>query len=165
MVVFDGLRPDLARAATALNLHRFAGQETRFVEARSAFPSVTRVCTSSVAAGARRLPCTASPVARFHLGIDARRPLDLATIEDLRPPEQVDSHVMQEGGDPKRGFCRRSHILSASCLGFPVFLPPQSADSAVGLPPSVQTLLTRLCCSTDPCTGSAQWGPCWRCSS
>ena len=51
LVVFDGLRPDMVRPDTTPNLLRFAALGTRFVHARSVFPSETRVCSSSVATG------------------------------------------------------------------------------------------------------------------
>eukprot|EP01035_Chromulina_nebulosa_P038288 gene38288-51712_t len=51
LVVFDGLRPDLVRPETTPNLIRFAAMGTRFVRARSVFPSETRVCSASVTTG------------------------------------------------------------------------------------------------------------------
>jgi arylsulfatase A-like enzyme len=50
--VFDGLRPDLVTAERMPNLARFAGTGTWFREARSVFPSMTRVATTSIATGA-----------------------------------------------------------------------------------------------------------------
>jgi sugar phosphate isomerase/epimerase len=50
--VFDGLRPDLVSAERTPNLARFAGTATWFREARSVFPSMTRVATTSIATGA-----------------------------------------------------------------------------------------------------------------
>jgi arylsulfatase A-like enzyme len=84
MVVFDGLRPDLVRADTTPNLHRFRQQGADFVQARSVFPSVTRVCSSSIATGAPPAVHGVLGNAFFHPKVDARRPLDLATIEDFR---------------------------------------------------------------------------------
>lgn len=51
IVVFDGLRPDMV-AAGMPHLHAFAGEGVWFREASSVFPSVTRVCTTSIATGA-----------------------------------------------------------------------------------------------------------------
>jgi arylsulfatase A-like enzyme len=84
IVVFDGLRPDLVRADTMPNLHRFREQGAGFVQARSVFPSVTRVCTSSIATGAPPAVHGIVGNAFFHPGIDAQRPLDLSRIEDFR---------------------------------------------------------------------------------
>ncbi|SIQ51715.1 alkaline phosphatase family protein [Bosea sp. TND4EK4] len=50
--VFDGLRPDFVTPERMPNLARFAGQGTWFLEARSVFPSMTRVATTAIATGA-----------------------------------------------------------------------------------------------------------------
>lgn len=50
--VFDGLRPDFITPELMPNLARFTGQGTWFREARSVFPSMTRVATTSIATGA-----------------------------------------------------------------------------------------------------------------
>lgn len=50
IVVFDGLRPDMI-AGRMPNLHDFAQQNLWFREARSVFPSMTRVATTSFATG------------------------------------------------------------------------------------------------------------------
>ena len=50
--VFDGLRPDFVTPELTPNLARFAGTGTWFREARSVFPSMTRVATTSIATGA-----------------------------------------------------------------------------------------------------------------
>ena len=52
IVVFDGLRPDMVTPARMPRLHAFATQNVWFREARSVFPSMTRVATTSVATGA-----------------------------------------------------------------------------------------------------------------
>lgn len=52
VVVFDGLRPDMVTQARMPNLAAFAGEGTWFREARSVFPSMTRVATSSISTGA-----------------------------------------------------------------------------------------------------------------
>lgn len=52
VVVFDGLRPDMVTPERMPNLAAFAGQGTWFREARSVFPSMTRVATSSISTGA-----------------------------------------------------------------------------------------------------------------
>jgi phosphonoacetate hydrolase len=84
VVVFDGLRPDLVSAATTPNLHRFREQAACFVQARSVFPSMTRVCSSSIATGAP--PATHGIVgnAFFCPEVATDRPLDLDKIEDFR---------------------------------------------------------------------------------
>lgn len=52
IAVFDGLRPDLVKPELTPNIMRLAARGTWFRRARSVFPSVTRVATSSIAAGA-----------------------------------------------------------------------------------------------------------------
>jgi len=51
IAVFDGLRPDLVGPELTPNLLRLKRQGTWFREARSVFPSVTRVATTSIATG------------------------------------------------------------------------------------------------------------------
>lgn len=50
--VFDGLRPDFVTPELTPNLASFAGQGTWYQQARSVFPSMTRVATTSIATGA-----------------------------------------------------------------------------------------------------------------
>ena len=50
VVVFDGLRPDMIET-TMPNLFGFSGDALWFTEARSVFPSMTRVATTSFATG------------------------------------------------------------------------------------------------------------------
>ena len=52
MCVFDGLRPDMITPTLTPNLMRLAARATWFREARSVFPSMTRVATSSISTGA-----------------------------------------------------------------------------------------------------------------
>ena len=51
VVVFDGLRPDLVTPELMPNLLRLAAQGTWFREARSVFPSLTRVAAASIGTG------------------------------------------------------------------------------------------------------------------
>lgn len=52
VVVFDGLRPDMVTRERMPNLAAFAQDNLWFREARSVFPSMTRVATSSISTGA-----------------------------------------------------------------------------------------------------------------
>ncbi|MDQ8730020.1 alkaline phosphatase family protein [Bradyrhizobium sp. LHD-71] len=52
VAVFDGLRPDMVTAELTPNILRLAARGTWFREARSVFPSLTRVATTSIATGA-----------------------------------------------------------------------------------------------------------------
>ena len=51
LVMCDGLRRDMLTAELTPNLHRLAQAWCRFPNVRSMFPSVTRVCSSSIATG------------------------------------------------------------------------------------------------------------------
>lgn len=51
LVICDGLRRDMVTPVLAPNLHRLSQQWCRFPDVRSMFPSVTRVCSSSIATG------------------------------------------------------------------------------------------------------------------
>ncbi|MCX7323571.1 MAG: alkaline phosphatase family protein [Hyphomicrobiales bacterium] len=52
VVVFDGLRPDMVTPAHMPHLAAFAADGLWFRQARSVFPSMTRVATSSISTGA-----------------------------------------------------------------------------------------------------------------
>jgi hypothetical protein len=52
VVVFDGLRPDMVTPELMPHLHGFAVKGLWYREARSVFPSMTRVATSSISTGA-----------------------------------------------------------------------------------------------------------------
>nr|WP_272876840.1 alkaline phosphatase family protein [Neoroseomonas terrae] len=53
MVALDGLRPDMVDATATPNLFALAAEGTRFANARSVFPSETRVATPSLITGCR----------------------------------------------------------------------------------------------------------------
>lgn len=52
VIVLDGLRPDVIAAEPTPNIRRLAARGTWFREARSVFPSMTRVASASIATGA-----------------------------------------------------------------------------------------------------------------
>ena len=47
VVVFDGLRPDMVTAGLMPHLHAFGEESCWFREARSVFPSMTRVVVTN----------------------------------------------------------------------------------------------------------------------
>lgn len=53
MVALDGMRPDMVDATTTPNLFALTAEGTRFANARSVFPSETRVATPSFITGCR----------------------------------------------------------------------------------------------------------------
>ncbi len=81
IVVFDGLRPDMLAGRIPV-LEAFLAENLWFRNARSVFPSVTRVCTTSVSTGA--WPGRHGIVNnQFHLNGDLRGPLVDTARTDL----------------------------------------------------------------------------------
>jgi len=83
IVVFDGLRPDMI-AGRMSTLEAFIGDNLWFSNARSVFPSLTRVCTTSVSTGA--WPGKHGIVNNeFHVAQDLTGPMiDTAKISDIQ---------------------------------------------------------------------------------
>jgi arylsulfatase A-like enzyme len=89
VAVFDGLRPDMVTPELTPNILRLAARGTWFREARSVFPSVTRVATSSIATGA---PPTAHGIvgnAFYHADAMPGRIFDTGRADHLR---QLEAH-------------------------------------------------------------------------
>lgn len=87
--VFDGLRPDMVTPELTPNLMRLAASGCRFREARSVFPSMTRVATTSIATGAP--PSVHGVVGNaFYFPEVARgHVLDVSDIGDIRLAEEA----------------------------------------------------------------------------
>ena len=85
--VFDGLRPDMVRPDLTPNLIRFAQRATWFRDARSVFPSMTRVATASIATGA--MPSTHGIVGNAFYFPQAipEHVLDVSIIADIKRAE------------------------------------------------------------------------------
>lgn len=85
--VFDGLRPDMIQEAATPNLLRLARRGTWFREARSVFPSMTRVATASIATGA--LPRTHGIVGNAFYFPQAipEHVLDVSNVADVKRAE------------------------------------------------------------------------------
>ena len=89
VAVFDGLRADMVRPNLTPNILRLAARGTWFREARSVFPSVTRVATTSLATGA---PPSAHGVvgnAFYHPAALAGRVFDSSKAADIARAEAV----------------------------------------------------------------------------
>ena len=82
VVVFDGLRPDLVSDDLTPNLAKFARGGVHYAQARTVFPSLTRVCAASLATGAP--PATHGVIGNsfYHAAALPGRPIDLASIEE-----------------------------------------------------------------------------------
>lgn len=94
VIVFDGLRPDMVTPERMPRLSAFAGQSFWFREARSVFPSMTRVATTSVATGAP--PATHGIVGNAFLYPEVTPDfvLDTSRAEDLALAEQKLGHAL-----------------------------------------------------------------------
>lgn len=88
VVVLDGLRPDMLCPGLVPNLCALLDEGTRWTRARTVFPSMTRVCTSSLVTGA---PPSVHGITHNRLldpvlgTIDTASREDLGRIEELRP--------------------------------------------------------------------------------
>ena len=82
VIVFDGLRPDLVSDELTPNLAKFVRGGVQYAQARTVFPSLTRVCAASLATGAP--PATHGIVGNsfYHPAVLPDRPIDLASIEE-----------------------------------------------------------------------------------
>jgi hypothetical protein len=89
VVVFDGLRPDMVTAELMPHLHAFAQDGCWFREARSVFPSMTRVATASIATGAP--PAVHGLVGNsfYYPAVTRDVVLDTGRAEDLALAERV----------------------------------------------------------------------------
>ena len=82
LVTFDGLRRDRATADLMPNLAAFMAAGTDFINARSMFPSETRVCVTSTFTGCA--PADHGLVANaFHHPALAGRPVNTGQVDDL----------------------------------------------------------------------------------
>lgn len=88
-VVFDGLRADMVRPDLTPNILRLAARGTWFREARSVFPSVTRVATTSIATGAPPAVHGIVGNAFYHPQAFPERILDTSKAADMARAEAV----------------------------------------------------------------------------
>jgi hypothetical protein len=86
--VFDGLRPDLVSRELTPNLWRFAVDGTWLSQARSVFPSMTRVATTSFATGSRPRVHGIVNNAFFHRAVIPDMPLDTSKADHIALAEQ-----------------------------------------------------------------------------
>ena len=82
VVVFDGLRPDLVDDDLTPNLATFVRGGVHYAQARTVFPSLTRVCAASLATGAPPAIHGVIGNSFYHAAVRPERPLDLASIEE-----------------------------------------------------------------------------------
>ena len=84
IAVFDGLRPDRISEELTPNLHRFVTGGLWYREARSVFPSMTRVATTSFATGSHPTRHGIVNNAFFHPAIDGGESLDTSRTAHIR---------------------------------------------------------------------------------
>lgn len=84
MVVFDGLRPDVVTPDRMPALSAFLGEARRFTRASSVFPSITRVCASSIGTGAPPAVHGIVQNAFPDRAVRSDRLVDTANPDDLR---------------------------------------------------------------------------------
>ena len=84
IAVFDGLRPDRISQSLTPNLYRFLTDGLWFQEARSVFPSMTRVATTSFATGSHPSQHGVVNNAFFHPAIEGGEPLDTSRAAHIR---------------------------------------------------------------------------------
>lgn len=89
LAVFDGLRPDLVNQDLTPNIMRVAARGTWFRQARSVFPPVTRVATTSIATGAP--PAVHGIIGNkfFHHPAFSDRIFDTSRVDHIRRAEDV----------------------------------------------------------------------------
>lgn len=127
--VFDGLRADFITPERTPRLSRFATEATWFREARSVFPSMTRVATASMATGAP--PRVHGIVGNAFLfpGVTSRHALDLGRGEDIARAERatggrlVDTETF---GDALARDGRRFAIVHTGSAGATHVLNPRA---------------------------------------
>lgn len=94
VVVFDGLRPDRITADTMPSLAAFLGGAAWFREARTVFPSYTRVCTTALATGAWPRDHGVVGNAFHQPRVVTGRPLDTSRRADLEALAQAEGAVI-----------------------------------------------------------------------
>jgi arylsulfatase A-like enzyme len=129
LCVFDGLRPDMIREASTPNLHRLARRGTWFREARSVFPSMTRVATASIATGA--LPRTHGIVGNAFYFPQAipEHVLDVSNIADVRRGEAATGGrflAAQTFADVLARAGRRVAVVHTGSIGSTYLINPRA---------------------------------------
>lgn len=128
LVVFDGLRPDMIGDELTPNLMRFAHRGVWFREARSVFPSMTRVATTSIATGAP--PQIHGVVGNsFYWPTALReRVLDTSRADDLALLERVDGRTATANsfGDQLAMTGRRVAVVHTGSAGSAWLINPRA---------------------------------------
>ena len=127
--VFDGLRADFISPERTPRLSRFANDATWFREARTVFPSMTRVATSSMATGAP--PRVHGVVGNAFLfpGVTTKHILDTSRIDDIALAERATGGRLIEAetfGDRLAREGRQVAIVHTGSAGTTHLLNPRA---------------------------------------
>lgn len=130
--VFDGLRADFVTAERTPRLSRFANEATWFRDARSVFPSMTRVATSSMATGAS--PRVHGVVGNAFLfpGVTSKHVLDLSRLDDIALAERATGGRLIDAatfGDALARESRRFAIVHTGSAGTTHLLNPRARSN------------------------------------
>ncbi len=129
VAVFDGLRPDLVTPELTPNLLRLAARGTWFREARSVFPSVTRVATTSIATGAPPSVHGIVGNAFYHRAAIADRFFDTSDPGHIR---QAETHhdgrlvAVETLGDVLAKAGKRLAVVHTGSAGSAHFISPRA---------------------------------------
>lgn len=129
IAVFDGLRPDLVTPELTPNILRVAARGTWFRRARSVFPSVTRVATSSIAAGAPPIVHGIVGNAFYHRAAIADRIFDTSDAAQIRRAEaHHDGRLLAADtfGDVLARAGKRLAVVHTGSAGSAHFINPRA---------------------------------------
>ncbi len=126
LIVLDGLRPDMVTPAAMPALSALIARGTRFAEARSVFPSETRVATPSLVTGCR-------PAAH---GMVANTVFDRALAPDrlLRTKDAADYRILSAGAESPLLRPGIGEYLAAAGLSFAVVSAGTPGQTLVASP-------------------------------
>lgn len=158
IAVFDGLRPDLVTPELTPNILRLAARGTWFRRARSVFPSVTRVATSSIAAGAPPIVHGIVGNAFYHRAAIADRIFDTSDAAQIRRAEaHHDGRLLGADtfGDVLARAGKRLAVVHTGSAGSAHFINPRARANghwtfsmhgagATQTPEAVETALERI---------------------
>jgi len=132
LAVFDGLRPDLVNPDLTPNIMRVAARGTWFREARSVFPPVTRVATTSIATGAP--PAVHGIVGNkfFHHPAFSDRVFDTSRVDHIRRAEEVHGErfvVPDTFGDGLAAAGKRLAVVHTGSAGTTHLINPRAKSN------------------------------------
>lgn len=128
--VFDGLRPDFVTPELTPNLARFATQGTWFREARSVFPSMTRVATTSIATGAPPNVHGVVGNAFYFPEVTGEHALDMSRADDIALAEAMTGGRLVQAdsfGDVLARAGKRLAVVHTGSAGSAYLINPRAA--------------------------------------